>query len=278
MVSVMSLRTPEQRDLNVAILFDADNTPHGSVKNILDAMAIYGRPTIKRAYGDWTTRILSKWRLVFSELSIKPVQQFSYIPRKNVTDSAMIIDAMDLLHSGKIDVFALVSSDSDFTGLATRIREEGLKVVGIGRRLTPPAFINACDKFLLIENLVGEEDREDTARIAKVASGSTRVRGKVVPSDDKDRGPFRDLLIRAVRIMVAEDEDRPITGSRLGTTLLRQNPDFHPKNYGCGKLANLIDLHPGVLKHINPPRTGTDSIYESQLTDEPTSSSKKDKI
>lgn len=135
---------------NLAVLFDADNISKDYVKVIMDACARYGRAIIKRSYGDWTDSRLQGWGPVFREFAIKPIQQFMFTSGKNITDSAMTIDAMDILHSKDVDAFILVSSDSDFTGLATRIREDGLKVIGVGRKTTAPAFINACDEFLIL--------------------------------------------------------------------------------------------------------------------------------
>src|SRR5664279_685270 len=138
-------------DLRLAVLIDADNIPYRNVKGMLEEIAKYGTPTFKRIYGDWTKPTVSGWKPVLLENAITPVQQYSYTQGKNATDSAMIIDAMDILYSGKIDGFCLVSSDSDFTRLATRLREAGMKVIGIGERKTPAPFIVACDKFIYLE-------------------------------------------------------------------------------------------------------------------------------
>src|SRR5664280_1997416 len=138
-------------DLRLAVLIDADNIPYRNVKGMLEEIAKYGTPTFKRIYGDWTKPTVSGWKPVLLENAITPVQQYSYTQGKNATDSAMISDSMDILYSGKIDGFCLVSSDSDFTRLATRLREAGMKVIGIGERKTPKPFIVACDKFIYIE-------------------------------------------------------------------------------------------------------------------------------
>lgn len=138
-------------DLRLAVLIDADNIPYGNVKGMLEEIAKYGTPTFKRIYGDWTRTTISGWKSVLLENAITPVQQYGYTKGKNSTDSAMIIDAMDILYSGKVDGFCLVSSDSDFTRLATRLREAGMKVIGIGERKTPSPFIIACDKFIYLE-------------------------------------------------------------------------------------------------------------------------------
>src|SRR4030066_2052062 len=148
-------------DLKLAILIDGDNIPSAYVKEMMEEIAKYGNPTIKRIYGDWTKPNLGKWKNILLENAITPVQQYSYTSGKNATDSAMIIDAMDILYSQKVDGFCLVSSDSDFTRLATRIRESGLLVIGIGEKKTPDPFIVACDKFIYLEILEPYSETKD---------------------------------------------------------------------------------------------------------------------
>lgn len=142
-----------ETDVRLAVLIDGDNIPSASVKEMMEELAKYGNPTIKRIYGDWTRPGLTKWKDLLLENAITPIQQYGYTTGKNATDSAMIIDAMDILYSEKVDGFCLVSSDSDFTRLATRLREAGMKVYGIGEKKTPNPFIVACDKFIYIEIL-----------------------------------------------------------------------------------------------------------------------------
>src|SRR3954462_12890099 len=154
------------KEIRLAVLIDADNIPYHTVKDILEEIAKYGTPTFKRIYGDWTKPTVIGWKNVLLEHAITPVQQYSYTQGKNATDSAMIIDAMDILYSGKVDGFCIVSSDSDFTRLATRLREAGMKVFGLGEKKTPTAFISACNKFIYIEILdlpVQEDKRPMTA-------------------------------------------------------------------------------------------------------------------
>src|SRR5450631_3283268 len=141
------------KDLRLAVLIDADNIPYANVKQMFEEIAKYGTPTFKRIYGDWTKPTVSGWKSVLLENAITPIQQYSYTSGKNATDSAMIIDAMDILYSGRVEGFCLVSSDSDFTKLATRLREAGMKVFGFGEKKTPMPFISACDKFIYIEIL-----------------------------------------------------------------------------------------------------------------------------
>src|SRR6201747_333067 len=148
------------KDLKLAVLIDADNVPYANVKEMFEEIAKYGTPTFKRIYGDWTKPTLSGWKTVLLENAITPIQQYSYTTGKNSSDSAMIIDAMDILYTGRVDGFCIVSSDSDFTRLATRLREAGMKVFGMGEQKTPSAFRAACDKFIYIEILSKEEETE----------------------------------------------------------------------------------------------------------------------
>src|SRR5882724_10849060 len=144
------------KELRLAVLIDADNVPYSNIKGMLEEMAKYGTPTFKRIYADWTKPTVSGWKTVLLENAITPVQQYSYTTGKNSSDSAMIIDAMDILYTGRVDGFCIVSSDSDFTRLATRLREAGMKVFGIGEKKTPPAFIASCNKFIYLEILKAE--------------------------------------------------------------------------------------------------------------------------
>ena len=169
----------EQKDLRLAVLIDADNAPRSAIGDVMAEVAVYGTPTIKRIYGDWTTPNLASWKPLLLENAITPVQQYGYTTGKNSTDSAMIIDAMDILYTGQVDGFVLVSSDSDFTRLAIRLREAGKKVYGMGERKTPNPFIVACDKFVYIEvirsaaekakaeEVKGEEPRQEKVPKAK---------------------------------------------------------------------------------------------------------------
>jgi hypothetical protein len=242
---------------NLAVLFDADNTPKDYVKAILDACARYGRVIIKRSYGDWTTPNLHGWISIFREFAIRPIQQFRFTSGKNITDSVMTIDAMDILHSKDVDVFVLVSSDSDFTGLATRIREEGLRVIGVGHRITPPAFVNACDEFLLLENLIEDAAFEKRQTQLEDIKGSEKATNQ---GPAKERG--RELLIRAIR--AAQDENGFVKGAALSTALRRLDPAFDPKSYGVFRFAEFIELYPDILE-LQGRRTATDPTYKSKL-------------
>ena len=156
-----------EKDKNLAVLIDGDNIPSKYIKEMMLEIAKYGNPTVKRIYGDWTKPHLNKWKSVLLEHAINPIQQYSYTTGKNATDSAMIIDAMDILYSGQVDGFCIASSDSDFTRLATRIRETGLTVIGIGEKKTPDPFIVACDRFIYLEILHTDEEDEKATKKKK---------------------------------------------------------------------------------------------------------------
>ncbi len=241
----------EAPEPSVAVLIDADNTPHEAVKYILDASARFGRTIIKRAYGDWTTQILQPWGDVFREFGIKPIQQFQYTTGKNSTDIAMIIDAVDMLHQSRIDVFVLVTSDSDFTALATRVREEGPMVVGMGRITAPSSFVKACDEFLLIENMFTLQTQVGLAKDIKSNVS--------VEMSDETTEDGRDLLVRAVK--QTADPDGIVRGADLGIMLKRLDPKFSPLHYGARRLSEFIALFPGVLVPTGK-HSGLDPTYK----------------
>ena len=171
--------TNEIKDLRLAVLIDADNVPRNSMKAIMEEAAIYGTPTIKRIYGDWTSPNVGAWKSLLLENAVTPIQQYSYTTGKNSTDSAMIIDAMDILYEGKTDGFCIVSSDSDFTRLAIRLREAGMKVIGMGEQKTPVAFRVACDKFIYIEVIrAAQQNREKAAQPKTVRAENGKKKSK----------------------------------------------------------------------------------------------------
>ena len=219
------------RELQLAVLIDADNIPYTHIKEMLDEITKFGLPTIKRIYGDWTKRTVSGWKPALLEHAITPVQQYSYTRGKNATDSAMIIDAMDILHSNKVDGFCIVSSDSDFTRLATRLRESRMFVIGIGERKTPRPFIVACDKFIYIEIL---KEAEVPPKTHQKSSSKEAEKPKVDPIDK--------ALIRLLKSTVRDvaDDDGWAFLAAVGTLLNKKKPDFDPRNYGFGKLTPLL--------------------------------------
>jgi uncharacterized protein (TIGR00288 family) len=208
----------------LAVLIDADNTTSKLVSEMFEELASYGTLTVKRAYGDWTDQHLTGWRSQLHAHAIVPIQQFANTKGKNSTDSALIIDAMDLLYANNTDGFVIVSSDADFTRLATRLRESGKVVYGLGRRGTPQAFVEACDKFLLLENLGQGEDRSEEGE-----SGTVR----------EPDGALHSLINRAVNKSPQDDDDWTTLGS-LGNLLNRTDPSFDPRTYGAGKLSTLV--------------------------------------
>lgn len=221
----------------LAVLIDADNTSAKLVKELFEELASYGTITVKRAYGDWTNHHLSGWREVLLENAISPQQQFAYTYGKNATDSALIIDAMDLLYSGNVDGFAIVSSDSDFTPLATRLRESGKRVIGVGQRKTPKAFVEACEKFVFLEVLARDDARAADGEAAEPAADGG-------PKDDQPR-PIQSVLTKALN-KVGTDDDDWASLSALGNHLNRTDPSFDPRTYGYGKLSDLVRAQPYV--------------------------------
>lgn len=213
-------------NINLAVLIDGDNIPSAYVKEMLEEIAKYGNPTIKRIYGDWTRPGLNKWKNLLLENAITPIQQYGYTSGKNATDSAMIIDAMDILYSGKVNGFCLVSSDSDFTRLATRLREAGMQVFGIGEKKTPNPFIVACDKFIYIEILKTEEAEIQPNKTAKKTLFDT-----ITP---------KEIALIVSTINDQSDDDGWAFLGDVGSLLQKKQPNFDSRNYGFEKLTPLI--------------------------------------
>ena len=221
-------------DLNLAVLIDGDNIPSAYVKEMMAEIAKYGNPTIKRIYGDWTNPKLTKWKNVLLQNAITPIQQYGYTIGKNATDSAMIIDAMDILYAAKVNGFCLVSSDSDFTRLATRLREAGMQVFGIGEKKTPEPFIVACDKFIYIEILKNQSEENDSELPKSKSSKKDNV-DKITPMVIK--------LISSTISDLADDDGWAFLGD-VGNLLQKKQPNFDSRNYGFQKLTPLIKSIP----------------------------------
>ena len=227
-------------DMNLAVLIDADNAPRTRIRDILAEVAIYGTPTIKRIYGDWTSPNLASWKNSLLELAIIPVQQYAYTTGKNSTDSAMIIDAMDILYAGKVDGFCLVSSDSDFTRLATRLREAGKKVYGIGEKKTPSAFISACDRFIYTEifsqakkaETAADEVKQEKTTVTKKTNITKKQAEPKIPKD------IKKLLIQTVQDVA--DEDGWAFLGMIGNLMIKKRPEFDSRNYGFPRLNRMI--------------------------------------
>ena len=213
---------------NLAVLIDGDNIPSAHVKEMMEEIAKYGNPTIKRIYGDWTNPHLSKWKNLLLQNAITPIQQYAYTTGKNATDSAMIIDAMDILYSEKVNGFCLVSSDSDFTKLATRLREAGMQVIGIGEKKTPTPFIVACDKFIYIEILRKQSHKkEDVNTKEKIEENVDEITSKVIK-------------LLSATIIDSSDEDGWAFLGDVGSLIQKKQPNFDSRNYGFEKLTPLI--------------------------------------
>lgn len=223
----------------LAILIDADNSNPARLPELLAEIAKYGNASVRRAYGNWTSGHLGGWKAGLLDHSIQPIQQFNYTTGKNATDSALIIDAMDLLYGGRLDGFCIVSSDSDFTRLAARIREQGLTVYGFGERKTPTAFVAACDKFVYTENLGEPAKQAPTSK----QSGSIKRDRKL------------DALLREA-VESASDDDGWAHLGAVGSNLVRLASDFDSRSYGYRKLKDLVDAHPGYQVEVRPSSDG----------------------
>jgi uncharacterized LabA/DUF88 family protein len=217
-------------ETKLAVLIDGDNIPSAPIKEMMEEIAKYGNPTIKRIYGDWTKPTLSKWKNLLLENAITPIQQYGYTSGKNSTDSAMIIDAMDILYSEKVNGFCLVSSDSDFTRLATRLREAGMQVYGIGEKKTPNPFIVACDKFIYIEILKTKPEENE----------SQQSKRPVTKKSDVDKVTPKIINLIASTISDLEDEDGWAFLGDVGNLLQKKQPNFDSRNFGFPKLTPLI--------------------------------------
>ncbi|CAM8666723.1 PIN_LabA-like_N_1 domain containing protein [Comamonadaceae bacterium] len=229
----------------LAVLIDADNAQASVIQELLAEVSRYGTATIKRAYGDWTTTNLKGWKEVLHKMAIQPIQQFSYTSGKNSTDASLIIDAMDVLHDDTVDGFCLVSSDSDFTRLATRIREEGKVVYGFGERKTPEPFVAACDKFIYTEILRNEPE--------EVKPGAEPV---------AELPKLKPMLLNALNVTAREDGWTTV--ANLGNQLNRSNPSFDPRNYGVSKLGELIRQQSGYLE-VKEVRSGEGDAVQTNL-------------
>jgi uncharacterized protein (TIGR00288 family) len=254
----------------VAVLIDCDNMSHRWVRAILAETAKNGTLGIKRGYGDWTNSHLDGWRDKLPTYAIQPVQQFAYTVGKNATDFSLVIDAMDLLYSGTVDTFCIVSSDSDFTRLAMRLRESGKQVHGIGARKTPSAFQNACDQFTYVEVLVGEEVAPDgvapasapaaakatTKKAAKKAASATTAAASTKRSQVQE---LTGLLLPAVEANAKDDGWAPL--GAVGSYVVNTNPTFDSRNYGYSKLSTLVaDLPRLEVKEV-PTGNGLSSLH-----------------
>jgi uncharacterized LabA/DUF88 family protein len=249
-------------EINLAVLIDGDNIPSGYIKEMMEEIAKYGNPTIKRIYGDWTNPRLSKWKNILLENAITPIQQYGYTQGKNATDSAMIIDAMDILYSGKVNGFCIVSSDSDFTRLATRLREAGMQVYGIGERKTPKPFIVACDRFIYLE-------------ILKDKGNETDVDVKTTAKDTVDKITQKELRFIANTIDDVADEEGWAFLGDVGSLLQKKQPNFDSRNYGFQKLTPLISSLPNFEIERREDSKGRNKLIYVRLKQNKSTARKK---
>ena len=249
----MALAHPDQ--LRIAVLVDADNAQATHFETLLAEVAKYGVASVKRAYGDWTSTRLNAWKPVLNEHAVQPIQQFSYTTGKNSTDSAMIIDAMDLLYSGRLGGFCIVSSDSDFTRLATRLRESGALVIGFGEQKTPRAFVTACDKFVFTEILAPAKEQQDSTVAPHAPSPPAKKSKKELRSDT--------TLVRILRTAVESSADDAGWAylAAVAAHVAKQSPEFDSRNYGYSKFLSIIQAtelfeieerkgKPGQIQHF----------------------------
>jgi hypothetical protein len=230
----------ESKELKLAVLIDADNVPYSNVKGMMEEITKYGTPTTKRIYADWTKPNAGGWKSVLLEHAITPIQQYSYTVGKNSSDSAMIIDAMDLLYSDKLDGFCIVSSDSDFTRLAIRLRESGMKVIGIGEKKTPNSFIVACDRFIYIEVLDGAIKKKNPKR--------TSDPKKPVEKEIATKIDLHTIELIEATLEAIGDEDGWAFLGDVGNLIVKKRPDFDPRNYGFNKLTPMLKSLTDILE------------------------------
>ncbi len=256
-----------EKDLRFAILIDSDNISDKYIKIILDETANYGVATYRRIYGDFTSPRLSSWKNILLESSINPIQQYNYTIGKNATDSAMIIDAMDILYSGNVDGFCIVSSDSDFTRLAARLRESGMQVIGMGEEKTPQPFISACNQFKYLDliyaaQLKEEEDREAATKQknSDSPSGKKETSGtKKKPTSSKSLKQVRKTINAIIEQF--SDEDGWLFSGKLGDQLSKRMPEFDVRNYGYTKFTPFVMSLGNYEVDKRPTAGGPKQIY-----------------
>jgi hypothetical protein len=237
----MAIHPTSQTQKHLAVLIDADNAPAAIVEGLFEEIAKYGVANVKRIYGDWTGPQLGGWKKVLLDHSIQPIQQFAYTKGKNATDSSLIIDAMDLLYTRRFDGFCLVSSDSDFTRLASRLREEGLTVYGFGEEKTPQPFVSACDKFIYTELLREDAivaDNGDVREGSEIPSATVPGKPSAPPQPKKSPKAPVDFIVKILDGIADEDGWAPL--SALGGNITKLRPGFDPRTHGFKKLSDLI--------------------------------------
>jgi NYN domain/OST-HTH/LOTUS domain len=246
----------EEPALRLAVLIDADNAQAAVIENLLAEIARFGEATVKRIYGDFTAPTSASWKKVLQRYAIKPVQQFAYTTGKNATDSTLIIDAMDLLYTRKFDGFCLVTSDSDFTGLAMRLREEGLTVLGFGEKKTPEAFRNACHKFLFTEVLRSNTADEPVAQVPKTENENKSAVHKALPETPEPTQEFPKKFVLTALEQSTDDAGWAQLGT-FGSYLTKLQPDFDSRLYGYKKLSDLVKAKTDLFVTEERPAPGS---------------------
>ena len=242
-----------EKDLRLAVLIDADNASRTAMRDVMAEIAVYGTPTIKRIYGDWTTPNMASWKPILLENAITPIQQYSYTTGKNATDSAMIIDAMDLLYSGNLDGFCIVSSDSDFTRLAARLREAGKLVIGMGESKALGPFVKACDQFKYLDLILDHGEADSAPAVPAAEAGARAAAGD-------DTAINRESIGRIIDGMIDEMDDGTgwVRTSRVGDQLIKRYPDFDVRNFGSKSLNKFLaslpelEVEERILANGNP--------------------------
>jgi uncharacterized LabA/DUF88 family protein len=237
-----------ENKFNISVLIDGDNAQPKLIKEIIEEVSKYGKATIRRIYGDWTSQQMNSWKAIINQHSITPIQKFSYTTGKNSTDGALIIDAMDILHGKNTEGFCIVSSDSDYTGLAKRIREEGLFVMGIGEKKTPTAFVKSCEVFTYTENLKNEENEEAVETFESEENNTKTSKVKKQITNKKNKIPTKKTILlkedwktvmKAFDISINEEDKAHI--STLGLNIRKIDPSFDPRSYGFKSLTKLFE-------------------------------------
>jgi len=236
------------KELKLAVLIDADNVPYSNVKGMMEEITKYGTPTTKRIYADWTKPNANGWKAVLLEHAITPIQQYSYTVGKNSSDSALIIDAMDLLYSGKVDGFCIVSSDSDFTRLAIRLRESGMKVIGMGEKKTPNPFIVSCDRFIFIEVLEGAIKKKKTKQTVSAPVSDTKDVKKIAEKEASVKVDNQTIeLIENTIDAICDDDGWAFLGD-VGNLIVKKKPEFDPRSFGFSKLTPMLKSLTDILE------------------------------
>ncbi|AAU37590.1 NYN domain-containing protein [[Mannheimia] succiniciproducens] len=249
-----SFNVVEEKSAHLAVLIDADNASAQTIKAILEETTKFGEATVKRIYGNFVGDS-GKWKAVINEYAIKPMQQFAYTKGKNATDGFMIIDAMDLLYTNRFDGFCIVSSDSDFTALAIRLKEQGVTVYGFGKKQTPEAFLNACSQFIYVENLLPElnDDKQVDITLPNASNTQKKVQqtenSTPTVSIDNQKIQSTELPIETIRKVFEQFDSEWVAMTAFGSTWKRLQVDIDPRSYGCKKFTDLVKKYPDVFDY-----------------------------